>query len=100
MKSWKTKIAMSLSPIELLELRTLERGDLVGSDGRDWLRCVIGVTITVPAIVAVRYQAESVWLAVVVGVIGSALTATWIVTSGERVVRERIIALRARRFNG
>jgi len=90
---------MSLSPIELLELRTLERNDLVGSDGRDWLRCVIGTSITVPAMLAVLSFAESAWIAVVVGVIGAALTASWTVTLGKRVVRERIIALRARNFN-
>lgn len=90
---------MSLSPIELLELRTLERNDLVGSDGRDWLRCIIGVTITIPAMLAVLYYAESTWLAVVVAAIGAALTASWTVTSGKMVVRERIIALRARKFN-
>lgn len=85
-----------LDAFELAELRMLERGTFVGSDGRDWLRITIGITITVIAIFCIGNVSGSVTPVVTTGLIGVTATAIWTVHSGRKMVAKRIATLRSR----
>lgn len=86
---------MALSPVELVELRMLERGRVVGSDGRDWLRFVVGIALTALAILAACLLTQSGIVGAVVGILGATTTALWTVHAGRKAVDERIAQLRS-----
>lgn len=87
---------MALDAFELVELRMLERGGLVGSDGRDWLRIVIGVAMSFPVTLGVGFLTERVVPVLVVAMLGAAVTALWTVHAGRKLVIKRIADLRSR----
>lgn len=87
---------MALDAFELVELRKLERGGLVGSDGRNWLRIVIGVTLPLPLMLGGGYLYERVVPVLIVALVGIAATSMWTVHAGRKMVHKRVVDLRAR----
>jgi hypothetical protein len=87
---------MPLNAFELVELRRLERGGVVGSDGRDWLRMAIGVALTVPVMLGVGYLTALVVPALIVAMLGIASTTLWTVHAGRKMVSNRLADLRSR----
>lgn len=87
---------MALDAFELVELRKLERGGVVGSDGRDWQRIVIGVALTFSITLGVGYLCELVVPALIVAMLGIASTTLWTVHAGRKMVSNRLADLRSR----
>lgn len=87
---------MALDAFELTELHKLERGGVVGSDGYDWLRIVVGVTLTVLVMLGVGYLSEPVAPALIVTMLGIAATTLWTVHAGRKMVSTRLAYLRSR----
>lgn len=85
---------MALDAIELVHLRLLEQGRGTCSDGRDWLRMVIGVllSVTVGITIAVHYDYPFciLWAAF----LGLPVTVKWIMYSDSKVRRQLIDELR------
>lgn len=91
---------MSLNVFELVELRKLERGGLVGSDGRDWLRGLIGITVTAILAGGVGFLTQQPALVVTVAMLCIAATAMWTVRAGQTMVARRVADLRSRQSDG
>lgn len=87
---------MSLNVFELVELRKLERGGLVGSDGRDWLRGLIGITMTAILAGGVGFLTQQLAFVVTVAMLCIAATAMWTVRAGQKMVARRVAYLRSR----
>jgi hypothetical protein len=87
---------MALDPFELVELRLLERGGLVGSDGRDWLRVVIGVAATLVVVLGVGFMTGHIVPVLTLAMFGTAATVLWTVHAGRKMVCQRVAELRSR----
>jgi hypothetical protein len=93
---------MALNAFELVELRMLEQRRSTGSDGRDWVRMVVGVLCTTTLSCGAAYIgtaneiefAVGMWLTLVPSFAGVVVTTWWIISAGEKAVKKRVTELR------
>lgn len=91
-----------LTPHELVTLRFLEQGRGTVSDGRDWLRMLLGMAITVVmGYVVATYSSKlipehALWLTLAECFVGLFLTTAWIMLNGDRVARSEMIRLNSK----
>lgn len=90
---------MALTAIELVQLRMLEQGRGTVSDGRDWLRMMVGCALTVflTVFVAVKFDSPA---SLAVAVLGVFATVCVVMRAGEYARQELINELRQAQAQG
>lgn len=86
----------NLNPVELIELRLLQQGRAQYSDGRDWIRMLIGILVTT-AVFLTAFDLGCGKIATTAMLItGLAATVGWIMKAGEVAKSARVAELESR----